>query len=97
MKGETYLGRAFVVNDWYQTAYQPIFNSSREIVGVLYVGVKQESIASLRTGISDIVVGKTGYVYVLGGSGDNRGRYIISKDGLRDGEDIWQAKDADGK
>ena len=40
--------------------------------------------------------GKTGYVYLLGGSGDQKGRYLISYKGERDGENIWDSKDADG-
>jgi methyl-accepting chemotaxis protein len=63
----------------------------------LFVGVKQESVDSLRKGIMDIVVGKTGYVFVLGGKDDQKGKYIISKGGARDGEDIWEAKDDEGK
>ena len=97
LKGDTYEGRAYVVNAWYITAYEPIRNGEGTIVGALYVGIPQESVASLRRGIMDVVVGKTGYVYVLGGKGDQQGRYLISKDGARDGEDIWDAKDADGR
>ena len=58
------------------------------MVGALYVGVKQENLESLRQGIMDIVVGKTGYVWVIGGKGEQRGHYIISKDGTRDGENL---------
>jgi len=42
-------------------------------------------------------VGKTGYVYVLGSQGEQRGRYLISAQGKRDGENIWEAKDASGQ
>ena len=42
------------------------------------------------------VVGKTGYVFVLQGTGANRGTYLLSKDGKRDGENIWDAKDSSG-
>jgi len=97
MKGETFIGRAYVVNAWYITAYEPIQDKSGKSVGMLYVGVKQENVSSLRKGIMDIKVGKTGYVYVLGGKADRQGLYIISKSGERDGENIWNAKDADGK
>ncbi len=38
-KGEYWIDRAFVVNDWYITAYSPIRNSNREIIGILYVGL----------------------------------------------------------
>lgn len=96
LKGNTFNGRAFVVNAWYITAYEPIFDNRGKVVGVLYVGVKQENVKSLRKGILDTVVGKTGYVYVLGAKGDQKGKYLISKDGKRDGEDILNAKDSDG-
>lgn len=38
--GKTYIGRAFVVNAWYLTAYEPIVING-EIKGILYVGVKE--------------------------------------------------------
>nr|WP_320116829.1 Cache 3/Cache 2 fusion domain-containing protein [uncultured Desulfuromonas sp.] len=97
LSGETYRGRAFVVDDWYITAYEPIWDKQHTtVIGILYVGVKQENIKSLRHGILDIKVGKSGYVYVLGGKGDLQGSYIISQGGKRDKENILDVKDADG-
>jgi signal transduction histidine kinase len=92
LEGKTYRGRAFVVNKWYLTAYEPILDSSNQVVGALYVGIPQESVASLRNAVMDVSVGKTGYVFVL----DSKGNYVISHEGKRDGENIWQAKDSDG-
>ncbi|MCX5647076.1 MAG: Cache 3/Cache 2 fusion domain-containing protein [Phycisphaerae bacterium] len=92
LRGETYQGRASVVGRWYMAAYEPILDPSNKVVGMLYVGVPQESVTSLRAAIMAAKVGKTGYVYVL----DSKGNYIISKDGKRDGECIWEAKDAGG-
>jgi len=37
-QGRTWLDRAFVVNDWYISAYEPILDSHGERVGMLYVG-----------------------------------------------------------
>ncbi|QKV19323.1 sensor histidine kinase [Oricola thermophila] len=37
-KGNVWLARAFVVNDWYISAYEPIVDSAGERVGMLYVG-----------------------------------------------------------
>lgn len=36
--GESWLDSAFVVNDWYISAYEPIFDSHGARVGMLYVG-----------------------------------------------------------
>ncbi|MFH1009669.1 MAG: methyl-accepting chemotaxis protein [bacterium] len=97
LKGETYRGRAFVVNAWYLTAYEPIRDKQGKVIGALYVGVPlKDGATAVRAGIMDIKVGDAGYVYVLGGKGDQRGHYVISKDGQRDGENIWEAKDSDG-
>ncbi len=37
-EGQTWLDRAFVVNDWYISAYEPIVDSFGDRVGMLYVG-----------------------------------------------------------
>jgi methyl-accepting chemotaxis protein len=92
LRGRTYRGRAFVVNQWYVTAYEPIKDASGRVVGVLYVGVPQNSAPALRESILDIKVGKTGYVFILNSKGD----YVVSAGGKRDGENIVDAKDADG-
>ena len=93
LKGETYYGRAYVVNAWYITAYEPLRNDRNEIMGALYFGIPQESATALRQAIMDVRIGKTGYVYVL----DSKGNYVISKDGKQDGKNIKDATDADGR
>ena len=92
LRGETFTGRAYVVNRWYLTAYEPIRDPAGEVVGVSYFGVPMESVTALRQSIMATQVGETGYVYVL----DSEGNYVISKDGARDGESIWGARDSDG-
>ena len=93
LQGERYIGRAFVVNAWYVTAYEPIRDPAGKVVGMLFTGVPEQSARSLREQITRIKVGPTGYVYVL----DSKGTYIISKDGKRDGVSIWDSKDVDGR
>ena len=96
LKGQPYRGLAYVVNAWYLTAYEPLTDNTGKIIGMLFVGEKLEAVASLRKTIMNTRVGKTGYVAILGGKGENRGKYVISKDGTRDGESIWNEKDAQG-
>ncbi len=96
MMGKTFHGRAYVVNNWYLTAYETIKDENETIIGMLYVGVKQESAESFRESILRTKVGNKGYLYALGSSGDQKGQYIISKNGKRDSEFIWNEKDADG-
>ena len=48
LRGETYRGRAQVVGSWYITTYEPIHDANREVIGMLYVGIPQENVKSLR-------------------------------------------------
>jgi two-component system NtrC family sensor kinase len=40
--GRPWIGRAFVVNDWYITSYEPIRNIEGKIIGILYVGMLEK-------------------------------------------------------
>jgi signal transduction histidine kinase/CheY-like chemotaxis protein/HAMP domain-containing protein len=96
MHGENFRGISYVVNAWYVTAYEPLYGPEGKVIGALCVGVKQDSIKALRDAIEKIVIGQTGYVFVLGGRGADQGHYIISKNGQRDGEDLNEIADAEG-
>ena len=37
-KGDKWINRAFVVNDWYISAYEPIVDANGKRVGILYAG-----------------------------------------------------------
>ncbi len=39
IEGKPWIDRAFVVNDWYISAYEPIKNIAGDIIGILYVGM----------------------------------------------------------
>ena len=97
LKGQSYRGLAYVVNTWYLTAYEPIKDSTGRVIGMLYVGEKLEGATSLRKAIIGIKVGKTGYVGIIRGKGEHRGQYVISKDGARDGENLWNSTNPQGK
>lgn len=48
VEGKHWVERAFVVNDWYITAYEPITDVSGAIVGILYVGLLERPFADMR-------------------------------------------------
>lgn len=97
LAGDTFRGRAFVVNAYYQTIYEPIRDAEGRVIGALYFGELQEAVSSLRDAFLEAEIGETGYVFALGGSGEQRGEYIISQGGERDGEVIWDARSSDGR
>jgi len=47
-QGKPWIGRAFVVNHWYITAYEPIRDLAGTIIGMLYVGVLEQKYVDLR-------------------------------------------------
>jgi two-component system NtrC family sensor kinase len=48
VEGAPWIGRAFVVNDWYITAYEPIKSLKGDIIGMLYVGMLEAPYVDLR-------------------------------------------------
>jgi two-component system NtrC family sensor kinase len=49
--GDRWLDRAFVVTDWYKTAYEPIRNIDGTIIGILYVGTLEEPFKDMLAGV----------------------------------------------
>jgi methyl-accepting chemotaxis protein len=97
LAGKTYRGTAFVVDSWYVTAYQPLFGADQQVIGMLYVGVKQENLPALRESLQTTTAGEHGQVWALGGTGDRAGKVLISKDESTEGSSLLETVDADGK
>ncbi|MEW6568936.1 MAG: cache domain-containing protein, partial [Chloroflexota bacterium] len=47
VQGEPWIGRAFVVNNWYITAYEPIRDLGGKNIGILYVGLLEQKYVDL--------------------------------------------------
>lgn len=54
-RGETFLDSAFVVNDWYVSAYEPLRNDMGERIGVLYVGYLEGPFRWIKYGMLALV------------------------------------------
>jgi two-component system, NtrC family, sensor kinase len=50
-RGSTWLDRAFVVNDWYVSAYEPVMDGSGRRVGMLYVGYLEQPFRFVKYGM----------------------------------------------
>ena len=98
LSGRQYLERASFANAWITMICEPIYNKiTQDIVGCLYVSISQkDTVESIRKIILKTVIGKTGYMWVVGSKVERCGVYIISKDGMRDGEKILDVQDDDG-
>jgi two-component system NtrC family sensor kinase len=73
--GERWIRRAYVVNSWYISAYEPIRDISNGIIGILYVGILEEPYLDLKRRTSLLFLGITlgGAFLVMGLS------YVISR------------------
>jgi len=67
-RGETFHGRAFVVDDWFLAAYRPLMINGK-VKGMLYVGQKEKDYAFLKNVFSNKKY-YSGYPYLIGKSGD---------------------------
>ena len=68
MRGETFRGKAYVVNDWYITAYTPLRDMDNKIIGAIYVGQLMLS-SQVKDFISETKIG-TGYFFVYADTGE---------------------------
>ncbi len=97
LRGERYEGRAFVVDAWYLTAYEPVKDADGLVTGMLFVGVREDSLAEIRRSIGATHIGKTGEVYVLGAKGAQAGTYLVPPAGRKEGERVLDEADAAGQ
>ncbi|PLX69788.1 MAG: hypothetical protein C0603_02310 [Denitrovibrio sp.] len=91
MRRDIYRGRAFVVNQWYWTVYEPIILNDK-VVGVLYMGIKESVLLqALKRTILSVPVTDTGYAFIVDNIGNlivhpfNEGSYVrdfVSADGV---------------
>lgn len=77
--GESWIRRAFVVNDWYITAYEPIRDIDRNIIGILYVGLLEEKFVDLKKQTLWIFLG----IALAGMTGALAVAYLLSSSILR--------------
>ncbi len=59
VKGLPWIDRAFVVNNWYIAAYEPIKDIKGKIIGILYVGILEEKFMDMRKKAIVIFLGIT--------------------------------------
>ncbi|MGH1491902.1 MAG: methyl-accepting chemotaxis protein [Acidimicrobiales bacterium] len=98
LEGMPYRGAAQVVDTWYITAYDPIYNAFGRIIGILYVGIPQaEAIGVLGEAIAETKVGNNGYVSLLSAGSADRGRVLASGNPSEVGSNRIEALDGNGE
>ncbi|MEW6195860.1 MAG: cache domain-containing protein [Bacteroidota bacterium] len=64
VKGKRFANRAFVVNDWYLSAYDPIRDARNNIIGILYVGLLEKKYTAYKEELTIKFVG-IGFAAIL--------------------------------
>jgi methyl-accepting chemotaxis protein len=100
LKGETFHGRAFVVDSWYVTAYKPLFSKDGQMIGMLYTGLKEQDLTELADAILNTKLGQSGYVFVMDSSGtllihpsqELKGKNIVSDLKVNEFSDVLKTR-----
>jgi len=96
LKGEAYLGLANVFGRDLSTKYLAIAGQGGNCIGAMVVGLDVTStLAYMKERLKSIVIGDTGYIYVLDRSpGAERGTLLVHP--AQEGSNILASRDADG-
>jgi methyl-accepting chemotaxis protein len=97
MSGKGYRGMAILFGKQFVTEYQPVFDTQRKVVGVLYVGVDiSQDMELLKEKIRKLKIGESGFFYVLDARpGKDFGTLIVHPS--QQGKNLLDAKDHDGR
>ncbi len=75
-QGKIFNGRAFVVDDWYTTAYEPIYIDGK-IQGILYVGEKESELKTVNRNIQSQRFLEDGYAFIMSDNTKFEGQMIM--------------------
>ena len=65
-EGQIWHDRAFVVTDWYKTAYEPITSITGDIIGILYVGILEQPFNDMAREVLLLFAASVGGVTAIG-------------------------------
>lgn len=69
LNSESFFGRAFVVDDWYLTAYEPLIMNG-VVEGILYVGVREKDMDGIKSVFKSKKYLNSGYPFLINSSGE---------------------------
>lgn len=79
LNGETFVGRAFVVDQWYVTAYRPWRDQEGRVAGMIYTGIPEaQAFRTIQQKAGDTRIGQQGGILILNTRGKDRARRVIA-------------------
>ena len=97
MQGKKYFGTAHLFGSEYMAVYDPIIKNDK-VIGILYVGYNYtKSFSDLKQRLKNIVVGDSGYLYILSNKKKTKGQFVLhpNKEGkniLKENRDLSHVK-----
>lgn len=93
--GKPYTGKAELFGRTYMTVYRPVLEDG-EVKGIVFIGQDYtDELKELKKRIRSIVIGTTGYVYVLDASPGKEGMLVVHP--AKEGSSVIASKDSDGR
>ncbi|OUR65299.1 hypothetical protein A9Q79_03065 [Methylophaga sp. 42_25_T18] len=78
MNNQVYDGYAHLFGRDYMARYMPITDRNNKVIAILYIGFDfTEGLATLKTTLSNMKFGDTGFAYVLNAAGKKKGKAVI--------------------
>jgi hypothetical protein len=91
-----YEGATFAVDSWYLMLYDPILDTHGKVIGVFYVGIKQETVEGLRISIVQAKTGEYREAFDLSAQVSDQGIYLVSSNPSHFGQSALELADAEG-
>lgn len=92
LKGKRYVGSAALIGSDYLTAYEPIFDENKNVIGMVGIGQPRDPDGSLKKAILSTRVAKSGYPYVT----NSKATMLIHPISKMEGMNFWNLRDANG-
>ncbi len=89
-RGESYLGRAYMANDWYISNYEPI-RIDGKVAGMLEVAEKEKDLTLIKEKFNDKRILQTGHPFIISNNKDYRGLLVV--DAYAQGENWYETSD----
>ncbi len=79
INGQAFTGKVTLFGQQFVTNYTPIKDDLGRVIGIRYIGISfNQSLQRLMNGLSELVVGKQGYVFVVDAKeGNNQGEFLL--------------------
>ena len=97
LKGESHMGSEWLRDEWRLLLSQPLQDGQGRVTGMLELETPLAPLGAVRASIEQSQPGGEVSLWLMGGEGLDRGRYIAGPKPELTGEDVWRLRDTAGR